>query len=77
MLYQLEYRWEANQIWELALFTDTGTVSAPGEGLDFSTLKWDYGFGLRFKNFQSVLIRMDLAWSDETWRFLFRSSASF
>ncbi len=77
MLYQLEYRWEANQIWELALFTDTGTVASPGGGLDFSTLKWDYGFGLRFKNFQSVLVRMDIAWSDETWRFLFRSSASF
>ena len=77
MLYQLEYRWEASQIWELALFTDTGTVSPPGGDLDFSTLKWDYGFGLRFKNFQSVLIRIDVAWSDETWRFHFRSSASF
>ena len=39
MLYQLEYRWEANQIWELALFADTGTVSAPRGDLDFSTLK--------------------------------------
>lgn len=77
MLYQLEYRWEAHPIWELALFTDAGTVSAPGEGLRFSTLEWDYGFGMRFKNFQSVLIRMDVAWSRETWRFFFRTSTSF
>ena len=77
MLYQLEYRWEPNQIWELALFTDTGTVSEPGEDLRVSTLKWDYGVGMRFKNFQSVLVRIDVAWSDETWRFFFRTSASF
>jgi hypothetical protein len=77
MLYQLEYRWEASQIWELALFTDTGTVSQPGGDLEFSTLKWDYGFGLRFKNFQSVLVGIDVAWSEERWRFFFRTSASF
>ena len=77
MLYQLEYRWEPNQIWELALFTDAGTVSEPGEDLRFSTLKWDYGFGMRFKNFRSVLVRIDVAWSNETWRFFFRTSASF
>ena len=77
MLYQLEYRWEPNQIWELALFTDAGTVSEPGEDLRFSTLKWDYVFGMRFKNFQSVLVRIDVAWSNETWRFFFRTSASF
>lgn len=77
MLYQLEYRWDAHPIWELALFTDAGTVSAPEDELRFSNLKWDYGFGMRFKNFQSVLIRMDVAWSSETWRFFFRTSSSF
>ena len=77
MLYQLEYRWEASPIWELALFTDAGTVSDPGEELSFSELKWDYGFGMRFKNFQSVLIRIDVAWSKETTRFFLRTSSPF
>jgi hypothetical protein len=77
MLYQLEYRWEPLPLWELAIFTDTGTVSEPGEDLKFSDLKWDYGVGLRIKNFQGVLVRIDIAWSNETTRFFFRTSASF
>jgi hypothetical protein len=77
MLYQLEYRWEPAQIWEIALFADTGTVSEPGGSLSFDELKWDYGVGLRFKNWRSVLVRIEVAWSQETTRYYFRASSSF
>jgi hypothetical protein len=77
MLYQAEYRWEPSNLWELALFVDTGTVSEADSRLSFSNLEWDYGVGLRFKNWRSVLIRMEIAWSRETTRYYFRTSASF
>jgi outer membrane protein assembly factor BamA len=77
MLYQAEYRWEPSDLWELALFVDTGTVSEAGSRLSFSSLEWDYGVGIRFKNWRSVLIRMEIAWSRETIRYFFRTSASF
>jgi hypothetical protein len=77
MLYQAEYRWEPSDLWELALFVDTGTVSEADSRLSFSNLEWDYGAGIRFKNWRSVLIRMEIAWSRETTRYYFRTSASF
>ncbi len=77
MLYQVEYRWEPSSFWELAVFADTGTVAAPGGDLSFSTLEWDYGFGMRFKTYRDVVIRMEIAFSRETTRYFFRSSASF
>jgi outer membrane protein assembly factor BamA len=77
MLYQAEYRWEPSDLWELALFADTGTVSETGSRLGFSNLEWDYGAGIRFKNWRSILIRMEIAWSRETTRYFFRGSAAF
>jgi outer membrane protein assembly factor BamA len=77
MLYQAEYRWEPSQLWELVLFTDTGTVSDAGSELSFSNLEWDYGVGLRIKNFRSVVVRIEVAWSRETTRYYFRTSTSF
>jgi outer membrane translocation and assembly module TamA len=77
MLYQAEYRWEPSDLWALALFVDTGTVSEADSRLSFSNLEWDYGAGIRFKNWRSVLIRMEIAWSRETTRYYFRTSASF
>ena len=77
MLYQLEYRWEANPLAELALFVDAGTVSEPGGSLSFDDLKTDWGVGLRFKMSRSVILRIDQAWSNETSRTHFRVDAVF
>lgn len=74
-LYQIEYRWEPTTFWELAAFTDGGT--ATHEGSSFGDLHWDYGFGMRFKTYRDVLLRFEIAFSDETTRYYIRSSTSF
>ena len=77
MLYQAEYRWEAATFWDLDAFIDTGAVSALGEGLSFSNLQWDWGFGTRFKTYRDIVLRLEIAFSDETTRYYFRGSTSF
>jgi hypothetical protein len=74
-LYQAEYRWEPAPFWELAVFTDAGQVGRAGSSL--GPLEWDYGFGMRFKSYRDVFVRVEVAFSRETTRYLFRSSASF
>ncbi len=74
-LLQIEYRWEPTTFWELAVFTDGGTAAAEGES--FGDLYWDYGFGMRFKTYRDVLLRFEIAFSDETTRYYIRSSTSF
>jgi outer membrane protein assembly factor BamA len=74
-LYQLEYRWEPTTFWEMAVFTDAG--SAAREGSAFEGLEWDWGLGMRFKTYRDVLLRFEVAFSDETTRYYIRSSTSF
>jgi hypothetical protein len=74
-LYQLEYRWEPVTFWELSLFTDAGTAAREHES--FSDLHWDWGFGMRFKTYQDVVLRFEIAFSPETTRYYIRSSTSF
>ena len=77
MLYQAEYRWEATTFWDLNAFIDTGAVSGPDENLSFSNLQWDWGFGTRFKTYRDIVLRLEVAFSDETTRYYFRGSTSF
>ena len=74
-LFQIEYRWEPMSFWELAVFTDGGTAAQSGESL--SDLHWDYGVGMRFKTYRDVLLRFEIAFSNETTRYYIRSSTSF
>jgi outer membrane translocation and assembly module TamA len=74
-LYQGEYRWEPTPFWELAIFGDAGSVARTGSS--FEGLEWDYGFGMRFKSYRDVLLRLEIAFSRETTRYYFRGSTSF
>jgi Omp85 superfamily domain len=74
-LYQAEYRWEPAAFWELAVFTDAGRVGRAGSSM--GPLEWDYGFGMRFKSYRDVVLRLEVAFSRETTRYFLRSSASF
>ena len=74
-IYQIEYRWEPTTFWELAVFTDAG--SAAREGSAFEGLEWDYGFGMRFKTYRDVVLRFEIAFSNETTRYYIRGSTSF
>jgi hypothetical protein len=74
-LWQAEYRWEPAPFWELAVFADTGSVARTDSS--FSNLEWDYGFGMRFKSYRDVVIRLEIAFGRETTRYYFRGSTSF
>jgi hypothetical protein len=74
-LVQIEYRWEPTTFWELAVFTDGGAAAEAGSS--FGDLHWDYGFGMRFKTYRDVLLRFEIAFSNETTRYYIRSSTSF
>jgi hypothetical protein len=76
-LFQAEYRWEAAPAIEFTVFTDGGTVSQLGASVDLSTLRWDYGYGIRLKSYRAVLFRFDHAFGDERSRALFRVSSGF
>jgi hypothetical protein len=77
LLLQAEYRWEAAPILELAFFVDAGTVSREDASLDLDDLKTDWGFGLRFKNWRAVFLRLEVAKSNETTRLVFNTNAVF
>jgi hypothetical protein len=74
-LYQAEYRWEPTPFWELALFADAGSVARTDTS--FEGLEWDWGMGMRFKSYRSILLRLEIAFSRETTRYYFRGSTSF
>ena len=77
LLLQAEYRWAPSPAVEMALFVDSGTVSDPGEDLDLDTLKTNWGVGLRFKSFRSVILRFEFATGDEGGRFVFDTRGIF
>ncbi|MGH9320259.1 MAG: BamA/TamA family outer membrane protein [Vicinamibacteria bacterium] len=74
-LLQAEYRWEPTSFWELAVFTDAGSVGRLGSS--FGDLEWDYGFGMRFKSYRDIVLRFEIAFSAETTRYYIRGSQSF
>jgi len=77
MLLQVEYRWEASRIFELALFGDTGTVSDRGKRLDLGELRSDWGFGFRVKSTEATLLRLDIAQGNEGTKYQFRFAKAF
>ena len=58
MYLNVEYRWEAFSILDMALFTDLGTV---GGELGFDDMKHAYGIGFRVSTAKAVLMRLDIA----------------
>jgi surface antigen Omp85-like protein len=67
-----EYRWEVSTAFDMALFVDSGKVfHRPGQ-LNFSDMEYSGGFGLRFKNRNSVMARLDTGFSQEGVQVWFR-----
>jgi hypothetical protein len=77
LLLQAEYRWEANPAVELALFIDGGRASSHEDGWSLEDMHTSWGVGLRVKTYDAVRFRFDVAWSEETTRFLVRLGPSF
>jgi len=61
LFFNVEYRWEAFGILDMALFTDWGTVAAEADDLSFSDMKRAYGIGFRFNTAKAVFMRIDIA----------------
>ena len=76
-LVQAEYRWETWPALEFALFADAGRAFVAGEDFTLGGMSRDFGIGVRLKSNDTVLLRLDAAWSDEDTRVLFRFGPSF
>jgi hypothetical protein len=60
-----EYRWSISQTLEMAVFGDGGNVYQRPGLIGFRDLRGDGGFGLRFKNKQASVMRLDVGFSPE------------
>lgn len=65
MLLGAEYRWLPSRIIDMALFVDTGKVTAERCDLDLDGLRTSYGIGIRFHGPTFTPLRVDLAHGDE------------
>jgi hypothetical protein len=77
LLMQAEYRWEAAPVVELAAFVDAGNVSSHESEWTVDDLHTSYGLGLRLKSRTAVLLRFDVARSEEDTRWLVRFGQAF
>jgi hypothetical protein len=73
----VEYRWEAFGLLDMALFTDWGKVAHEAAGLDLSDLKKAYGIGFRFNTASAVFLRIDIATGGEGLQTFFKFSKAF
>ena len=78
LFFNLEYRWEAFTILDMALFTDWGKVAEDAGDLDLTDLKRAYGIGFRFNTAKAVFLRLDIATgAGEGTHFLLKFSKMF
>jgi AAA family ATP:ADP antiporter len=74
---QAEWRIMVNRFMDTALFYDAGKVTARRADLDFTGLKSDYGFGVRFHGPFATPLRIDVARSAEGTRLVFATQPIF
>ena len=60
-----ELRWTPARFMDMAIFYDTGKVSASRSDLDFEELKESYGIGMRIIGPQGYAFRIEVAHSPE------------
>lgn len=78
LLMNAELRWTPARFMDMALFYDTGKVSARREDLDFQDLKESYGIGMRLIGMQGYVFRFEVAHSREhAARLLFSAGGAF
>lgn len=77
ILINAEYRWEVWTYMDFSLFYDAGKVFSEFDQLNFDDLESAYGFGVRMHAPGGFLLRMDVASSNEGFRFHIGSGPSF
>ncbi len=73
----LEYRWELFKYANVVLFYETGKVFHENRDFNLTQLHHDFGWGLRFKNHHRVFLILEMAFSNEETRFIFRTGSEF
>jgi len=74
---QAEWRVIANRFLDMAVFYDTGKVTAHTRDLNLENLKNDYGLGFRFHGALATPLRVDFANGNEGFHIVFAASAVF
>ncbi len=77
MLLSAEYRWLPSRVLDMALFVDSGKVTAERRDLDLDGLKTGYGIGFRFHGPTMTPLRVDVARGDEGFRVHFTGGVAF
>jgi Omp85 superfamily domain len=77
VLIQGEYRWEASEVLDLALFADGGKVFHNWDQWNLHQIEGSFGFGLRFKGASGVALRIDTGFSHEGFQVWFRTGNPF
>ena len=72
-----EYRWEANALFDMVLFFDSGEVFPRPGKFSLSEVAASPGFGLRFKNPRRVFARIDTGFSKEGFQIWVRTADFF
>jgi hypothetical protein len=78
LLTSAEWRWTPNRLGlDMAIFYDTGKVTASRDELDFDGLKSNWGLGVRFHGSVATPLRIEVAKGSEGWHLVFAGSAAF
>ena len=78
LLMNAELRWTPARIVDMAIFYDTGKVTARHEDLDFDDLKESYGIGVRLIGLKGYVFRLEAAHSRENnIRLIFSAGGAF
>jgi hypothetical protein len=77
LLLQAEWRVMVNRMLDLALFYDTGKVTAEASDLSLDGLRNNVGVGVRFHGPRTTPLRVEFAYGNEGMNIVFGSSSSF
>ncbi len=73
----LEHRWHSFSGMDVALFFDIGKVANEARELYREDLRYGGGLGFRFKFVETVIMRIDQAYGNEGYRFMWTFSNIF
>ena len=77
LLLNAAYRWEVAPALDMALFADAGRVFRRPGDIGLAGLEKAGGFGLRFKNRDAVVVRVDTGFSREGFQIWFKFNPPF
>lgn len=77
VIINVEHRWHASSVLDMALFVDAGKVARRLKDVDFTELEWSAGIGFRWKVQDAYFMRIDFAGSREGFRFMWTFSDIF